>query len=77
MERVGRVVIKKKTTYTATIGRDGEWWIGWIEEVPGVNCQEASREELVDSLTITLREMLEIYPTKSTEENFERELITI
>ena len=69
--------MNKKTTYTATIGRDGEWWIGWIEEVPGVNCQEASREELVDSLTITLREMLEIYPTKSTEENFERELITI
>ncbi len=69
--------MKKKTTYTATIGRDGEWWIGWIEEVPGVNCQEASREELVDSLTITLREMLEINPTKSTEENFEKELITI
>ncbi|MYA95383.1 MAG: type II toxin-antitoxin system HicB family antitoxin [Nitrospinae bacterium] len=59
------------------MGRDGQWWIGWIEEVPGVNCQEASREELLDSLTVTLREMLEIDPAKSPVENFERELITI
>jgi len=45
--------------YTAVIRRDGDWWIGWIEEVPGVNCQEASREELLESLRITLREALE------------------
>jgi len=47
------------TMYTAIIRRDGDWWIGWIEEVPGVNCQEASREELLESLRITLREALE------------------
>jgi len=23
--------------YTAIVKQDGEWWIGWIEEVPGVN----------------------------------------
>jgi predicted RNase H-like HicB family nuclease len=45
--------------YTAVIRHDGDWWIGWIEEVPGVNCQEASREELLESLRITLREALE------------------
>ena len=28
--------------YTAIIKRDGNWWIGWIEEIPGVNCQESS-----------------------------------
>jgi len=26
--------------YTAVIKRDGNWWIGWIEKLPGVNCQE-------------------------------------
>ena len=26
--------------YTAIVKHRGEWWIGWIEEVPGVNCQE-------------------------------------
>jgi predicted RNase H-like HicB family nuclease len=45
--------------YTAVIKRDGEWWLGWVEEVPGVNCQESSYDELVESLRITLREALE------------------
>lgn len=44
--------------YTAVVKQDGKWWIGWIEEIPGVNCQEATREELLESLRITLREAL-------------------
>jgi predicted RNase H-like HicB family nuclease len=44
--------------YTAVVKQDDAWWIGWIEEVPGVNCQERSREELLDSLKVTLREAL-------------------
>jgi predicted RNase H-like HicB family nuclease len=46
-------------TYTAIAKRDGDWWIGWIEEVPGVNCQERTRQELLESLRVTLREALE------------------
>lgn len=46
-------------TYTAIMKQDGDWWIGWIEEVPGVNCQEKTREELLESLSITLKEALE------------------
>ena len=46
--------------YTAVIKEDAGWWIGWIEEVPGVNCQEASRPELIESLQITLKEALEL-----------------
>ena len=46
--------------YTAVIKQDGPWWIGWIEEVPGVNCQEASREGLLDSLRVTLKEAIEM-----------------
>lgn len=45
--------------YTAVIKKDGDWWIGWIEEVSGVNCQERSREELKESLRVTLKEALE------------------
>ena len=48
-----------KNEYTAVIKRDGEWWLGWVEEVPGVNCQESSHSELLESLRITLREALE------------------
>ncbi len=46
--------------YTAVIKEDGDSWIGWIEEVPGVNCQESTRESLVESLSITLKEALEL-----------------
>ncbi len=45
--------------YTAVIKEDGDWWIGWIEEVPGVNCQEKSQKELLESLRSTLKEALE------------------
>jgi predicted RNase H-like HicB family nuclease len=44
---------------TAIVKQSGNWWIGWIEEVPGVNCQERTREELLDTLRVTLREALE------------------
>ena len=46
-------------TYTAITKQDGNWWIGWIEELPGVNCQERSREELLESLRVTLKEALD------------------
>ena len=46
--------------YTAVVKQDGDWWIGWIEEVPGVNCQESSRDELLESLKVTLQEALEL-----------------
>ena len=29
--------------YTAIIKQQDNCWIGWIEEVPGVNCQELTR----------------------------------
>lgn len=32
--------------YTAQ--QDGDYWLGWIEEIPGVNCQEATHDELID-----------------------------
>lgn len=48
-----------KSEYTAIIKQDNDWWVGWIEEVPGVNCQEKTREKLLDSLRVTLQEALE------------------
>ena len=45
--------------YTAVVKKEGGWWIGWIEEVPGVNCQERSRGQLMESLKVTLKEALE------------------
>lgn len=47
------------TVYTATTKQGEDWWIGWIEEVPGVNCQERTRDALLASLKTTLAEALE------------------
>lgn len=46
-------------TYTAIIKQSGEWWVGWIAEVPGVNCQEPTKEALLETLKVTLQEALE------------------
>lgn len=46
--------------YTAVIKQDADWWIGWVEEVPSVNCQESSREQLLKSLRETLLEAIEL-----------------
>jgi len=46
--------------FTAVVKQDGDWWIGRIEEIPGVNCQERTREELLDTLAVTLKEVLEL-----------------
>ena len=51
-------------TYTAVIKQSGAWWIGWIQEIPGVNCQERTREELLETLRITLPEVLELKPPR-------------
>ena len=45
--------------YTAVVKHDDGVWIGWIEEVPGVNCQGETREELLENLRVTLAEALE------------------
>ena len=48
------------TPYTAVIRRDGKWWIGWVEEVPGVNSQGETREELLSNLREALNEAIEM-----------------
>ena len=47
------------SNYTAITKNAGEWWVGWIEELPGVNCQERTYDELIKSLRVTLIEALE------------------
>ena len=46
--------------YTAIVKKDGDWWIGWVEEVPGANAQEKTREELLAALREALADILEL-----------------
>jgi len=69
-----------KDTYTAVVKKSGAWWIGWVEEIPGVNCQEASKKELMESLQVTLREALELNRRDAIEaagEGFNEEPIVL
>jgi hypothetical protein len=60
----------RKDTYAAVVKRSRQWWIGWIEEVPGVNCQEATQAEL--SLDFNRREALD-----AAGEGFDEESIAL
>jgi predicted RNase H-like HicB family nuclease len=72
--------IEMNTEYTAVTKQDGGWWVGWIVEVPGVNCQERTHEELVDSLRLTLQEALGFNreeALKAAGENYSEEKIAV
>lgn len=46
--------------YTAVIQQNDDWWIGWVEEIPGVNSQGETRQDLMDNLRSALQEALEM-----------------
>lgn len=64
----------KTSGYTAVIRQDGPWWIGWIEEMPGVNCQGETRDELISNLHEALAEAIDMNredARKAAGESFE------
>ncbi len=66
--------------FTAAIKKDGGWWIGWVEEVPGVNCQAKTRAKLQQNLRSTLKEALEFNRQEAiaaAQENYEKEAIRL
>jgi predicted RNase H-like HicB family nuclease len=48
-----------KRSFNAVIKQDEGWWIGWVEEIPGVNSQGKTRAELLKNLRSALKEALE------------------
>lgn len=66
--------------YTVVIKQDSDWWIGWVEEVQGINCQEATRDKLLESLKITLIDVLELNREDAIAqagEDYQEELIRV
>ncbi len=53
--------------FRAVIKKSEDWWIGWLVDLPGVNAQEKTKEELLESLRIGAEDML------ATEIPFESE----
>ena len=44
--------------FRAVIRKRGDWWLGWLVDLPGVNAQERSKEQLIESLRIGAEDML-------------------
>jgi predicted RNase H-like HicB family nuclease len=67
-----------KDKHTAVIKQDSGWWIGWIEEIPGVNCQGKTKAELKKNFHSALTEALEFNrkdALKAAEANCEETVI--
>lgn len=45
--------------FTAVYERDGEWWIGYVEELPGANAQGETLQEARESLREAVSLVLE------------------
>jgi len=71
---------RMSNTYTAVIKQDGKHWIGWIEEVPGVNCQAENRDELLETLKVTLAEAIQLNRESALQEargEYEEQKVTV
>ena len=69
-----------KQKFTAVIKKDSGWWIGWVEEIPGVNSQGKTRAELLKNLRSALSEALEFNrqdARKAAKENYEEAAILV
>lgn len=45
--------------FTAVFEQEGEWWIGYVEELPGANTQGRTLEEARENLKEAVRLVIE------------------
>jgi len=51
--------------YTVHTEQNGAGWIGWIQELPEVNCERKTKDELLKVLEIELHKCLEAYKVEA------------
>ncbi|MGB8214538.1 MAG: type II toxin-antitoxin system HicB family antitoxin [Anaerolineales bacterium] len=44
--------------FRAVIKKSDNWWIGWLVDLPGVNAQEKTRQQVMESLRLGAQDML-------------------
>jgi predicted RNase H-like HicB family nuclease len=74
------ILKRMKRNFTAVIKQDEGWWIGWIEEVPGVNSQGRTRRELLANLRSALREAIAMNredALRAAQDTYEEEAIAV
>ena len=65
--------------FTAVYKKSGKWFIGWVEEIPGVNTQGRTLKETKENLKEALSLILDINKslTKVSERGLIREPLSI
>ncbi|MHB8646370.1 MAG: type II toxin-antitoxin system HicB family antitoxin [Thermomicrobiales bacterium] len=67
--------------FTAVFQRDGDWWIGFVEELPGANTQgrtlDEARENLVEAIHLILDANREIARRETEGRDVIREVIRV
>ena len=70
-----------KRQFTAVYKKSGKWYLGWIEEVPGVNTQGKTLSEVKENLKEALLLVLEtnklLNKTLGIQKNLIRESLTV
>jgi predicted RNase H-like HicB family nuclease len=69
------------TAFTAVYEHDGDWWIGYVEELPGAHTQgrtlEETRENLKEAIELILETNREIAREASNARQVIREQIVV
>jgi predicted RNase H-like HicB family nuclease len=67
--------------FTAVFEKEGDWWIGYIEELPGANTQgrtlEEARENLKEAVTLVIEANREITKQEIEGKDVIREEISV
>jgi hypothetical protein len=69
-----------KAEFTAIVKKDGDWWVGWIEEIPGANAQERTKDELIISLREAAKDIMDLHrlaALRDAENDFEEVALVI
>ncbi len=70
-----------KRQFTAIYKKSGNWYLGWIEEIPGVNTQGKTlvetKENLREALILILETNRFLGGTYSKKKNFIREPLAV
>jgi predicted RNase H-like HicB family nuclease len=62
-------------TFTAVFERDGDWWIGYVEELPGANTQGRTLDEVRTNLKEAVHLVLEANRELARRESEGREVV--
>ena len=61
--------------FTAVFEQDGDWWVGYVEELPGANTQGKTLEEARENLKEAISMILEANKELTQRDHEGREVI--